>query len=98
MAETVGSLIDKLTIVGLKIYHMEEQVRRPDADPEHRRACRRKARVLKLQGKDLADELAFLATKVLAGKAKLKVYYQFKMYNDPRYRARAAAPEADRSE
>ena len=86
MAETIGSLVDKLSIVGLKIYHMEEQTRRRDTTPEHRKTCRAKVRVLDLQRRDLAMELSQLFSAVLSGRQKLKVYYQFKMYNDPRYR------------
>lgn len=93
MAETVGSLIDKLSIVGLKIYHMEEQVRRGDATPGHRATCRRKAAVLRTQSRDLQRELSELAAGVLAGTRTLKVYYQFKMYNDPRYRTKAVSDQ-----
>jgi hypothetical protein len=86
MAETVGSIIDKLSIIGLKIWHMQEQVERPDATPEFRAACARKVAILKVQSRDLQEELSELAAGVLGGTRKMKVYYQMKMYNDPKYR------------
>ena len=90
MAETIGSLVDKITIVDLKIYHMQEQVDREDADEAHRSACRNRVSILTEQRDDLIAELSALAADVLAGRKTLKVYRQFKMYNDPAYRAKAA--------
>ena len=86
MAETIGSLVDKITIVELKRYHMQEQTEREDTSNEHRQACLRKRAVLDVQRDDLVEELNRLFRDVLAGTAQLKVYRQFKMYNDPRYR------------
>ena len=86
MAETVGSLIDKITIADLKIYHMREQTLRSDAAPEHVENCRRKLEILNLQKNDLADELAQLVKNIFSGKYRPKTYRQFKMYNDPEYR------------
>ena len=86
MAETIGSLVDKITIVDLKIYHMQEQVDRADADESHRARCRDRVRILTVQREDLVQELSTLADDVLAGRVRLKVYRQFKMYNDPAYR------------
>lgn len=88
MAETIGSLVDKLSIVGLKIYHMQEQIKRKDASESHRRVCKEKIKILKMQQKDLENELSELAAAVLNGEKRLKVYYQFKMYNDPAYRVK----------
>ena len=85
MAETIGSLVDKITIVELKRYHMEEQTRRSDVADEHRRACQQKMAILTIQRDDLVEELNRLFQDVLAGTTQLKVYRQFKMYNDPRY-------------
>ena len=87
MAETVGWLADKLSIVELKIYHMREQAERVDASPEFRASCRDRLAVLRLQRNDLADELTALLADVAAGRVVPKVYRQFKMYNDPRYRS-----------
>ncbi len=86
MAETIGSLVDKISIVELKIFHMEAQVHRRDASEEHRRACTQKLEVLKEQRDDLARELSELTEAVLSGNKKMKIYRQFKMYNDPAYR------------
>lgn len=86
MAETVGSLADKLSIVELKIFHMREQAERPDAAPDFRGRCQDRLSVLQLQRDDLAAELTQLLTDIAAGRVVPKVYRQFKMYNDPQYR------------
>lgn len=90
MAETVGSLADKISIIQLKIFHMREQLQRPDANEDHKAACSGRLEVMGRQLKDLEDELTQLVCDVCAGRVKLKIYRQFKMYNDPRYRAKAA--------
>ena len=87
MAETVGSLADKLSIVELKIYHMQEQADRPDAAPDFRASCLERVDVLHQQRDDLAAELTTLLADIAAGRVVPKVYRQFKMYNDPQYRA-----------
>lgn len=89
MADTVGSLVDKLSILELKIYHMQLQVERTDATQEHRDTCARRVAVMKEQRADLQSELSELAEGVMAGKRVMKVYRQFKMYNDPSYRPKA---------
>jgi hypothetical protein len=81
--ETPGSAIDRLSILALRIYHMDEQANRPDADAEHRSRCAHKLSVLHEQHKDLSKSLADLLADVGAGRKRLKVYRQFKMYNDP---------------
>ena len=86
MAETVGSLADKLSIVELKIYHMQEQADRPDAAPDFRARCGERLAVLRMQRDDLAEELTVLLREIAAGRTVPKVYRQFKMYNDPQYR------------
>ncbi len=86
MAETIGSLADKLTIVELKIFHMREQVARADAEAAHRARCAERLAVLEAQRDDLATELTELWEGVRAGTYRPKVYRQYKMYNDPRYR------------
>jgi hypothetical protein len=89
VAETVGWLADKISIMELKIYHMREQIDRTDVTPEFRAQCAERVAVLEAQRDDLAAELTTLLGDILAGKVVPKVYRQFKMYNDPRYRARA---------
>lgn len=86
MAETVGSLADKISIVELKIYHMREQVDREDATPEFRDQCAGKLDILHMQRADLAEELSTLLADIASGRVVPKVYRQFKMYNDPKYR------------
>jgi hypothetical protein len=86
VAETVGWLADKLSIVELKIYHMREQAERPDVDPEFRASCEQRVSVLRMQRDDLADELTTLLSDIASGRVVPKVYRQYKMYNDPRYR------------
>ena len=86
MAETVGWLADKLSIVELKIYHMQEQADRTDVAPDFRERCEGRLEVLRMQRDDLAAELTQLLSDVAAGRVVPKVYRQFKMYNDPRYR------------
>lgn len=88
MAETIGTLADRIAITDLKIYHMKEQVDRPDAAPEHKRACTARVKILTEQKDDLVEELNILYREVVEGKKKLKVYRQFKMYNDPTYRVK----------
>jgi len=86
MAETLGSLVDKISIIELKRFHMEEQIHRQDVPPSHLEECRQKLSILTLQRDDLVAELDQLFQEVLSGKRRLKVYHQFKMYNDPKYR------------
>jgi hypothetical protein len=86
VAETVGWLADKLSIVELKIYHMQEQAERKDAMPEFRERCEGRLEVLRMQRDDLAAELTQLFSDVASGRVVPKVYRQFKMYNDPQYR------------
>ena len=85
MAETIGWLADKITISELKIYHTQEQLERTDVGPEHKEMCRRRLEVLRRQRDDLCEELSALYADVVSGKVELKIYRQFKMYNDPRF-------------
>jgi len=86
VAETIGSLVDKITIIELKIYHMREQAQRTDASPEFRARCEQRLEVMREQRDDLANELTTLASHISGGRVVPKVYRQFKMYNDPQYR------------
>jgi hypothetical protein len=92
MAESIGSLADKLSIIELKIYHMQEQAERRDASEEFRIQCQDKLAVLRTQRDDLAAELTELLAAIACGRVVPKVYRQFKMYNDPVYRASASKP------
>lgn len=89
MAETIGSLVDKMAIVELKRFHMAEQIEREDITAERRQTCQQKLTVLTQQRDDLIDELNQLFEDVISGAKTLKIYRQFKMYNDPAYRISA---------
>jgi phenylalanyl-tRNA synthetase alpha subunit len=86
VAETVGWLADKLSIVELKRYHMREQMERTDVAADFRQQCSDKLDVLTRQRDDLAEELAELLADIASGRVVPRVYRQFKMYNDPAYR------------
>ena len=94
MAETIGTLVDKLCIAELKIYHLQEQVDRADATPEHRALCTQRVQVMTQQRNDLAAELNGLVQQWLAGRWTPKVYRQFKMYNDPKFKIKPPAVHA----
>jgi cell division protein FtsB len=81
--ETPGSAIDRLSILALRLYHMEEQAARTDADDAHIAKVKSRLVVLREQRRDLAASLGELLADVFAGRKRLKVYHQFKMYNDP---------------
>ncbi|MCD6423631.1 MAG: DUF4254 domain-containing protein [Elusimicrobia bacterium] len=89
MAETIGSLVDKISIFELKIYHMSEQIHRDDASPQHRELCKQRLKILKQQRDDLVEELNQLYADIKEGRKKIKIYRQFKMYNDPSYRIKS---------
>lgn len=82
-SETPGMIIDRLSILALKEYHMREETLRPDASESHRANCGEKlARIIR-QRKDLIQSLGELLDDVAARRRTFAVYYQFKMYNDP---------------
>lgn len=82
-SETPGMMIDRLSIMTLKKYHMQEEVDRADASEEHRMKCAARVEVLSEQIGDLSNALAGVLSDLLASKLRFKVYRQFKMYNDP---------------
>ncbi len=81
--ETPGSAVDRLSIMALRIYHMREQADRADATPEHIERARAKLITLAAQHADLSTALTELLGDIEAGRKRLKLYRQFKMYNDP---------------
>ena len=81
--ESPAWAVDRLSILALKIYHMEEQVEREDADEEHRQRCQAKLNVLLEQQVDLSTAIDQLLEDIEAGRKYMKVYRQMKMYNDP---------------
>ena len=90
MAETLGSLADKISIIELKRYYMMKQTERKDVDEEHQQSCLQRLNILTEQRNDLVEEIDELFRSVMAGKQQLKIYRQYKMYNDPKYRSREA--------
>jgi hypothetical protein len=82
-SETAGSMIDRLSILSLKLFHMHLQCLRTDVDAAHVEACRGKHAILRQQRADLQACLDQLLADAEHGRAYFKVYRQFKMYNDP---------------
>ena len=81
-SESPAWAIDRLSILALKIYHMQEEATRPDATPEHRAKCQEKLNVLLEQKKDMFTAIDDLLTDIENGDKFMKVYKQMKMYND----------------
>ncbi|QNA87444.1 DUF4254 domain-containing protein [Massilia sp. Dwa41.01b] len=82
-SETAGAMIDRLSILALKIHHMREQTVRLDAGTTHVDACTARLGRLVTQRADLAGCLDRLLREAQEGRAYFKVYRQYKMYNDP---------------
>ena len=83
-SETAGGMVDRLSILSLKIHHMRIQTKRKDVDRAHREACTQRLARLREQRTDLAACFDRLLDDAAKGKAFFKVYRQFKMYNDPK--------------
>lgn len=81
--ETLGSALDRLSIMALKEYHMQEQAGRSDAGEEHVRKCAEKAGTLVEQRNDLLASVLDLIDEYENGAKSPRIFYQFKMYNDP---------------
>ena len=81
--ESPASAVDRLSLLALKIYHMKEQVERPEASAEHKAKCQAKLDVLLEQQVDLSTAIDQLLEDIEAGRKYMKVYRQMKMYNDP---------------
>lgn len=81
--ESPAWAIDRLSILALKIYHMQQEVNRIDASPKHIDECRNKLRILLEQREDLTAAISQLLNDIEAGRKYMKVYRQMKMYNDP---------------
>jgi hypothetical protein len=82
-SETPGLMIDRLSILALKIYHTEEEEHRETATEAHRRRNADRLVLLKEQRNDLAGCLDALWSEILQGTRRFKLYRQMKMYNDP---------------
>ena len=81
--ESPAWAIDRLSILALKIWHMQEQTERKDVDAEHIARCQAKLNVLLEQQKDLSTAIDQLLEDIEAGRKYMKVYRPMKMYNDP---------------
>lgn len=82
-SESPAWVIDRLSILALKVYHMSEETVRSDASEEHRVLCTQKLNVLLNQRTDLSNSLDELIMDIQNGSKYMKVYKQMKMYNDP---------------
>ena len=84
-SETAGSIVDRMSIMALKVHAMRAQTQRTDVDAAHLDSSRVKLARLLQQRADLGTCLEELLADARAGRAYFKVYRQFKMYNDPRF-------------
>tara|TARA_B100000989_G_scaffold283395_1_gene249279 strand:- start:219 stop:848 length:630 start_codon:yes stop_codon:yes gene_type:complete len=80
--ESPAWAIDRLSILILKIYHMEEESNRKDVSDDHRHNCQKKLNILIEQREDLSESIDQLLIDLSSGIKKMKVYKQMKMYND----------------
>ena len=81
-SESPAWAIDRLSILALKIYHMQEEATRDSASKEHQIACQNKLDILLEQRKDLSTAIDDLISDIKNGDKYMKVYKQMKMYND----------------
>lgn len=84
-SETAGSMIDRLSILSLKLNATYCQSQRDDVSDDHIKICNSRFEILALQRQDLAACLDYLLSQFLAGKEYFKIYKQYKMYNDPQF-------------
>jgi hypothetical protein len=82
-SETPGLIIDRLSILALRIYHTREETHRTTATEAHRQRNRDRLALLEEQRGDLTAALDALWSDVLRGARRFKLYRQMKMYNDP---------------
>ena len=82
-SETPGSVIDRLSILSIRLYHLGEQLDRQDVSSEHLTSVQTKLDICREQHVDLSGSLAELLDDIFSGRKRLKLYRQMKMYNDP---------------
>ena len=80
--ETPAWAVDRLSILALKVYHMDLEANRTSASDEHREKCQMKLNTLLEQKKDLSSAIDQLLNDIENGLVKIKTYKQMKMYND----------------
>lgn len=83
-SETPGMMIDRLSILALKIYHMKLQTLRQDVDATHLNQCQQKLKQLNIQHQQLTECLIDLLEEVQQKNRTFRIYQQHKMYNDPK--------------
>ncbi|MGO4817146.1 DUF4254 domain-containing protein [Flavobacterium sp. W22_SRS_FP1] len=81
-SESPAWAFDRLSILALKIYHMNEEATREEASQDHRDKCQTKLNILLEQRTDLSTAIDDLLTDIENGDKFMKVYKQMKMYND----------------
>ncbi len=81
-SESPAWALDRLSILVLKIYHMDEEYRREDASEDHKNSCKQKLEILLEQRQDLSYAIDAFLSDISKGDKKMKVYKQMKMYND----------------
>lgn len=81
--ETPAWAIDRLSILALKVYHMQQEVSREGASVDHKTQCQKKLNILIEQKMDLTTAVQQLLDDISTGKKVMKLYKQMKMYNDP---------------
>lgn len=82
-SETPGSIVDRLSILALRIYHLREQLDRKDATSKHLAKVQQRVAICLLQRDDLAKCLDQLLCDIFSGRYRHRTYRQLKMYNDP---------------
>jgi hypothetical protein len=96
-SETAGAMIDRLSILSLKVHHMGLQTVRTDVDEAHRETTRARLAQLRAQRADLASCFDRLLDELVAGTGYFRIYRQFKMYNDPTMNPALVAERQGRS-
>ena len=81
-SETPGMILDRLSILSLKIFHTAEEIEREGAAPGHAQRNRQRLSILRQQSTDLTACLTALWEEVCGGTRRFKLYRQLKMYND----------------
>ena len=82
-SETPGSMIDRLSIVAIRIYHLLEQLERSDVEQSHIEKVQQRVVICRLQQAELGQCLNDLKAELVTGRIRHRTYRQFKMYNDP---------------
>ena len=89
-SETPGAIVDRLSILSLKKYHMYQQTQRQDIGDDKRGEMNTRLELLRQQHRDLSECLQYLLDNCAVGSSSFRLYRQLKMYNDPQYKMRCA--------